>query len=141
MKLQVTRIDRELPLPRYETPGACAFDVTARVDMTIEPKTLALIPGNLIVHVPNGHVLMLCSRSSTPKKKGLMTPHGFGVIDRDYCGPNDEIKVQVYNFTDSPVAIKRGDRVAQAMVVPAPLMDIEETETGGESRGGFGSTG
>jgi dUTP pyrophosphatase len=141
MQLQVTRIDKELPLPRYETPGACAFDVMARTDMTVEPKTLALIPGNLIVHVPEGHVLMLCSRSSGPKKKGLMTPHGFGVIDRDYCGPDDELKVQVYNFTDAPVRVSRGERIAQALIVPAPVFEFVEVEADGKSRGGFGSTG
>jgi len=140
MKLQVTRIDKDLPLPRYESPGACAFDLAARTEKVIEPKSLALIPANLIVHVPDDHVLLLCSRSSGPKKKGLLTPHGIGVIDRDYCGPEDELRVQVYNFTDAPVTVSRGERIAQAMVLPAPLVELEEVETTGQSRGGFGST-
>jgi dUTP pyrophosphatase len=141
MLLPVTRIDRDLPLPKYETPGAAAFDLLARVRTVIEPRELAFIPANLIVKIPDDHVLLLCSRSSTPKKKGLLTPHGFGVIDRDYCGPTDELKVQVYNFTAEPVTVERGERIAQALVLPAPTLEIVEVAASGESRGGFGSTG
>lgn len=141
MLLQVTRVDPTLPLPEYATPGACAFDLLAREKTTVPARGLAFIPANLIVRVPEGHVLMLCSRSSTPKKKGLLTPHGLGVIDQDYRGPEDELKVQVYNFTDAEVSVERGERVAQAMVIPCPRLEFEEVEADGESRGGFGTTG
>ena len=140
MRLAVTRIDPTLPLPAYATPGSCAFDVYARVETVIAPHALALIPANLIVGVPPGHVLMLCSRSSTPKK-GLLTPHGFGVIDQDFCGPENELKVQVLNYTDAPVTVARGERIAQAMVVPCPTLELEEVAATGASRGDFGSTG
>jgi dUTP pyrophosphatase len=142
MRLEVARIDKTLPLPRYETTGACAFDVTARVDTVIAPKALGYVPGNLVVCVPDGYVLMLCSRSSTPRKKGLLTPHGFGVIDLDYCGPTDELIVQVYNFTDAPVTVARGERIAQCLVVPAVRCELAEVEkVGAKSRGAFGTTG
>ncbi|MDD5251119.1 MAG: dUTP diphosphatase [Patescibacteria group bacterium] len=142
MQLAVTRIDKDLPLPRYETAGACAFDVLARIETVIPPKTLGFVPGNVIVCVPEGHVLMLASRSSTPRKKGLLTPHGFGTIDQDYCGPDDELIVQVYNFTDEPVTVARGERIAQALIVPVAKFEIIETPpNASRSRGGFGTTG
>jgi len=142
MRLAVSRIDKSLPLPKYETPGACAFDVLCRKETVIAPKTLGFIPSNLVVCVPEGHVLLLASRSSTPKKKGLLVPHGMGIIDQDYCGPNDEMKVQVWNFTDAPVIVERGERVAQAMVVPIARCEFEEVDVSQtKDRGGFGTTG
>ncbi len=143
MYLHVTRIDPSLPLPKYETAGAVAFDVAARVDVTVAPKSLGYIPTNLVVRVPEGYVLLLASRSSGPKKKGLMIPHGVGIIDQDYCGPTDELIAQVYNFTDAPVTVTRGERIAQAMVTPIVKCELKEVvlETTAASRGGFGSTG
>lgn len=142
MRLQITRIDVTLPLPRYETPGAVAFDIYAREKTTIGPGELGFIPTNLIVDIPEGYVLILASRSSTPKKKGLLIPHGIGLVDQDYCGPEDEMKAQVYNFTDAPVTVERGERVAQAMLTPVVRCELVEVElVTQESRGGFGSTG
>lgn len=142
MRLPITRIDDTLPFPRYETPGAVAFDIYAREEVTIGPKRLGFIPTNLIVTIPEGYVLVLASRSSTPKKKGLLIPHGIGLVDQDYCGPEDEMKAQVYNFTDKPVTVERGERIAQAMLVPVARCELTEAElTTQESRGGFGSTG
>jgi dUTP pyrophosphatase len=71
-----------------------------------------------------------------------MVANGVGVIDADYCGPADEIKIQVLNITDAPVLVKRGDRLAQAMVLPAPRVEWDEVEEmAAPTRGGFGSTG
>lgn len=142
MQLPLTRIDNTLPLPKYETPGSVAFDIYARIPVTIAPKELGFIPTNLIVNIPEGYVLMLASRSSTPKKKGLLIPHGIGLVDQDYCGPEDEMKAQVYNFTDEPVTVERGERVAQAILAPIARCELVETALATEeSRGGFGSTG
>ena len=85
---------------------------------------------------------MLVSRSSTPRKKGLTKPHSIGIIDQDYCGETDELKIQVYNFTDSPVVINKGDRIAQGIFVPVVKAKFLEVDSHNqESRGGFGSTG
>lgn len=142
MQLRVTRVDTALPLPKYESAGACAFDVYARIETVIEPKSLGYVPTNLIVCVPEGYVLLLCSRSSTPRKKGLLTPQGVGVIDQDYCGPTDEMLLQVMNFTDAPVTVARGERIGQALVMPIARCEVVEgPPQSDKSRGGFGSTG
>jgi len=94
------------------------------------------------VEVPEKYMLVVASRSSTPRKKGLTPPHGFGIIDHDYCGPEDEIKVMVYNFTDKVVKIEKGEKIAQGVFVRIDKFEWEEVdEIKGESRGGFGSTG
>lgn len=142
MQVKIKRIDTSLPLPEYQTSGAVAFDLSSRQDMTIAPKTIALIPTNLIIQTPVGYMLTVVTRSSTPKKKGLLVPHGIGIIDQDYHGEQDEIMLQVYNFTDQEVAITRGERIGQAAFVRVDRGEWEEVgEMKETSRGGFGSTG
>ncbi len=142
MHVKIHRIDPGLPLPAYETAGAVGFDFVAREECVIEPRSLGLIPGNVVIAVPEGYMLIVASRSSAPKKKGLLTPHGIGIIDHDYCGPTDEIKVQVYNFCDQPVTVARGEKIAQGVFVKIEKFTFEEVaEMTKESRGGFGSTG
>ena len=141
MKVNIKRIDKSLPLPEYQTPGSVAFDVYSRIDMLIEPKTIARIPTNLIIQTPKGYMLTLVPRSSTPVKKGLSIPHGIGIIDQDYCGEKDEILLQVYNFTDQKVEVKKGERMGQATFIRVDTCEWEEVETiEKQSRGGFGST-
>ena len=130
MHVKIKRIDKSLPLPRYETNGSVGFDLLCRESVEVFPQTVALIPANVIVETPPGYMLLVALRSSTPRKRGLLIPHGVGVIDQDYCGDGDEIQIQVYNFTNQPVLIERGDRIAQGI--------FEQMDQ--ETRGGFGST-
>ncbi len=142
MKVKIKRIDKSLPLPVYETGGSVGFDLLAREDVEVEPDEISLIPANVIVEVPKGYALILASRSSTPKKHGLTKPHGIGVIDNDYCGPKDEIKIQVKNFRSENVIIKKGTKIAQGLFIKADQLEFEEVDQiKAESRGGFGSTG
>jgi dUTP pyrophosphatase len=142
MNVSIQRIDTSLPLPRYESNGAVGFDIITRETMTIEPGSIALIPGNVIVKVPEGYALLIVPRSSMPRKKGLVCPHSLGVIDCDYHGEKDEILVQVKNVTDSAVTVERGERIAQGLFVKVEKADWMEVDGHGkESRGGFGSTG
>jgi dUTP pyrophosphatase len=142
MKVLIKRVDKTLSLPRCETAGSVGFDFLARKSVKVTPKSLALVPGNVIVEVPKGYMLLIASRSSTPKKKGLLTPHGIGVLDQDYCGPEDEAMIQVYNFTDQVVIIERGERIAQGIFVRVDRPDwVEVEEVTSATRGGIGSTG
>ena len=142
MKLLIKRIDKSLPIPSYQTKGAVAFDLYARIDTIIKPWTPTIVPTNIIVKVPEGYFLMLASRSSTPLKKHVIVANGIGVIDEDYHGDKDEIGVQLLNFSQEDVRIKKGDRIAQALLVSiAKVQDFEEVDSiSCKSRGGFGST-
>lgn len=142
MTVNIKRIDQNLPLPQYQTDGAAGFDFVARQDTTIAPQGLAIIPGNVVVQIPQGYMLLVASRSSTARKKGLMLANGVGIIDSDYSGPEDEIGISVYNFTDQAVTVERGERIAQGIFVSIATPQIQEIESiEGQSRGGFGSTG
>ncbi len=145
MTIRIKRFDKDLPLPKRQTEGAAAFDLIARESTTIAPHAVGYIPLNIAVETPPGYFLMLAARSST-HKKGLMPANGFGIIDPDFSGDNDEIKVALYNFTDAPVVVERGDRIAQAMFVAVAFTGEtgewnEVDEMPNKTRGGFGTTG
>ncbi len=142
MKIKIKRIDKSLPLPEYKTTGSVCFDLLARTDMEIAAKSVSLIPTNIIIETPPGYMFIVIPRSSTPKKKGLLIPHGIGVIDQDYCGPDDEVLFQVYNFTENSVNVKKGERLAQGCFIPVVKVEFSEVKSISEkSRGGVGSTG
>ena len=56
-----------------------------------------------------------------------MVANGVGIIDPDYAGPDDEVRIQVLNITAADVTVKRGDRLAQGIVLPAPRVTWDET--------------
>jgi dUTP pyrophosphatase len=142
MRLKIRRLDPTLPLPGYGTDEAAGFDLAAAHDMRVAPGQIALVRTGLVIEVPTGHFLGIFARSSTPLKRGLMIANGVGVIDPDYSGPDDEIMLQVLNFTSADVLVTRGDRLAQAVVLAAPRVAWDEvTEIRQATRGGFGATG
>ncbi|MDD4287366.1 MAG: dUTP diphosphatase [Candidatus Peribacteraceae bacterium] len=142
MQVAIQRIDTSLPLPRYESAGAVGFDLITRETTVIESGKIALVPGNVIVKVPEGYALLILPRSSLPRKKALVCPHSIGVIDCDYHGEEDEIKVQVQNISNMPVTVEKGERIAQGMFVRVDRAEWEEVDGhGAQTRGGFGSTG
>jgi dUTP diphosphatase len=103
---------------------------------------VALVRTGLIIEVPTGHFLGIFARSSTPLKRGLLVANGVGVVDPDYSGPEDEIMIQVLNFTGAEVQVKRGDRLAQGIVLQTPRVSWEEVgDIRPVTRGGFGVTG
>ncbi len=131
-----------MPLPSYQTAGSAGFDLAASADVTVEPGQIVLVPTGLVVEVPAGHFLGIFARSSTPLKLGLVVPNGVGIVDSDYCGPADEIRIQILNVTRAPVEVRRGDRLAQGIIIPFVRADWREGAAPERpTRGGFGSTG
>jgi dUTP pyrophosphatase len=142
MRLKIRRLDPTVPLPAYGTDDAAGFDLTAAHDVDVLPGGVVLVRTGLVIEVPTGHFLGIFARSSTPLKRGLLVANGVGVVDPDYSGPEDEIMIQVLNFTPAPVHIARGDRLAQGIVLPAPRVTWDEVAAIRQvTRGGFGATG
>ncbi len=142
MRLRIRRLDSTITLPGYGTDEAAGFDLAAAQDVVVPPRSIVLVRTGLVIEVPPGHFLAILARSSTPLKRGLMVANGVGVIDPDYSGPTDEILIQVLNITESDVQVRRGDRLAQGIVLPSPRVTWEEVdEIRTDARGGFGATG
>lgn len=143
MNVPITRLSSSVALPSYATSGAAGFDLAASVEMTIQPGEVALVPTGLVIETPRGHFLGIFARSSTPLKRGLMVANGVGIVDADYCGPADEIKIEVLNFTGAPVVVRPGDRLAQGVILPFVRAEWQDgvVPSARATRGGFGSTG
>ncbi len=142
MLIKIKRIDKSLPLPRHETAGSVAFDLSARETVSVAAGGRADIPANLVVATPPGYMLMLAPRSSLCRKKNLVMPNSVGIIDQDYCGPNDELHVQVWNIGPETVTIERGERIAQGIFVRIDRAEWNEIdEASAPDRGRFGTTG
>ncbi len=142
MRIRVRRLDPAVSMPEYHSAGAAAFDLAARDEVVVGPREVRLVGTGLVIEAPPGHFLAIVARSSLPLKKGLVVANAVGVVDRDYCGPTDEVKVQVMNVTDAPVTIAQGERIAQGLILPVTRVEFEDVdEIASSSRGGFGSTG
>jgi dUTP pyrophosphatase len=141
LTLRITRVHPDAVLPEYHTAEAAGFDLASVANVTIEPGAVALVPTGLVIQVPFRMFLGIFARSSTPLKRGLMVANGVGVIDPDYCGPDDEVKIAVMNFTGERVTVRAGDRIAQGILLEAPRVQWAEAEPEAPSRGGFGSSG
>lgn len=141
LRLGYTLIDETLPPPAYKTPDAACFDLYAREKTVVKPGQQVKVPVNLIVQIPRGYNLRVSLRSGTPGKKNFLSPNAPGVIDWGYGGPEDELKVIVYNFGRTKKVLEKGERFAQAKLEKAEQAELYKTKPAKKSRGGFGSTG
>lgn len=132
-------------LPERKTARSAAYDVEAAEDIIIPSYKRGdkptLIKTGLKAYMQEDEVLLLFTRSSSFKKKGLMLSNNVGVIDGDYYGNVDNdghIMFSVINLKEEDVEIKKGEAVGQAMFQKYLKVDNDNAE--GERVGGFGST-
>lgn len=141
MKIPLRKLDPELPTPRRAHPGDAAVDLYARDDTVLAPGRWKAIPTGVAVAIPDGYVGLVAPRSGLAVSSGISVVNGPGVIDSGYRG---ELKAVLINHSLEPVTLRRGDRVAQLLVVPAPewsLEVVDDLEMSPRGEQGFGSTG
>jgi len=149
MKLKVKKLHTAAVIPRYATTGAACFDLHAVLEddvhlqhgLVVYPGTREVIRTGLSFEVPEGHVMLIYSRSGHGFKSGVRLSNATGVLDSDYRG---ECQVALHNDGKAKFVIKDGDRIAQAMLLPVPaveLMEVGELSATERGTGGFGSTG
>jgi len=132
-----------LPLPHYQTEHAAGVDLHAAIDgsTVIEPGAWALVPTGIAVAIPEGYEGQVRPRSGLSLRHGVGMLNGPGTIDADYRG---EIGVILFNFSDKPFPIERGDRIAQlvfARVAKASFRTVDALNETRRGSGGFGHTG
>lgn len=142
MKVFFKRFDTSVPAPEYKTPGAVGLDLAARENTIIQPNSVNYVPLNIALRLPQGTWALIAARSSL-HKKGLMMANGIGVGDPDFSGEEDEYKAALFNFTQQPVVVEKGERIVQLIIMQGKQLLFEELDhfDGATSRGGFGSTG
>lgn len=142
MKVLVTRLDPNLPLPTYAKPGDAGADLYSRIDIELSPMQRALVPTGLAIALPPGYAGFIHPRSGRAAKEGLSMVNAPGTIDAGYRG---EIQVVLINLdSEKKITIKRGERIAQLVVKEVSQAEFVEVEQlPGTSRGeaGFGSSG
>ncbi len=141
MLVRITRTRPDVELPVYATDGSVAFDLATAENVIVPAHGTIFAPTGLIMATPPGYALLIAPRSSLFKKKGLRLGNTIGVIDQDFCGPEDEIHLYLWNHGDQPVNIEKGERLAQGFFVAIGKAEWEEGEAHPASRGGWGSTG
>jgi len=145
--LKVKRLSPGARLPTYATDGSACMDlyacITGGLHFVPAAGSLRLSTG-ISVEVPPGWALMIYSRSGDGFKRHLRLSNCVGVIDSDYRGP---LMVQLHNdgvYGPHDQEVCHGDRIAQAMLVRAPrvqIVEVEELTPTARGEGGFGSTG
>ena len=145
VRVQVKRKEGcdDLPLPRYQSPGASGMDLHAAVDgeAVIEPGRVALVPTGLHVAVPPGYEAQVRPRSGLALRHMISVLNAPGTVDSDY---RNEVRVILANFGPEPFAVTRGMRIAQMVICRAyraELVEVDELDTTERNMGGFGSTG
>lgn len=132
--------DAIIPKYAHDIDDTCC-DLYALHETVILPHKTVLVKTGLRVAIPQGYVMLVCSRSGLALKTDLFVLNAPGVVDPGYRG---DVGVILHNLSDQPVTVAKGDRIAQAMLIQTVHMhfdivnDLDETVRGA---GGFGSTG
>lgn len=127
--------------PAYATEGAAGMDVVAAEELTLAPGARAAVATGFAIAIPVGYEVQVRPRSGLALKHGVTCLNTPGTIDSDYRG---EVKVILANLGSEPLAIARGDRIAQlvpAAVQRATLAEVDSLDDTARGAGGFGSTG
>jgi len=142
MNIKVKPLSDLAKLPEYATAGSACFDIATTSDgVDVTPGSSAVLKTDLSFEIPPGYVMLVYSRSGHGFKNGIRLANGTGVIDSDYRG---ELMVKLHNDSSRIFSINRGDRIAQAMIVPVQQVEfdaVEELSDTERGAGGFGSTG
>ena len=142
MRLQVRRLDPELPVPVYAQLGDAGMDLIASEDVTLKPGQRAAIGTGIAIAIPEGYAGFVQPRSGRALNEGLGVANAPGLIDSGYRG---EIKVIAINLNSADlIDVHRGEKIAQIVFQRVERADVEIVdELPGSERGegGFGSTG
>jgi len=142
VQVLITRLDPELPLPRYAKGGDAGADIVSRIDITLAPGERALVPTGIAIALPDGYVALVHPRSGLAIKHGVTMVSAPGTVDAGYRG---ELQIILINHDKSEsVSFKRGDRIAQLVIQKverAEFVEVHDLPGSGRGTGGFGSTG
>jgi dUTP pyrophosphatase len=140
VRLELCHPNAKIPTYAHSTDAGC--DVYAVEDCTIAPGSTKILGTGLKVAVPDGWVLSVRPRSGMSAKTKIRIANAPGSIDAGY---RDEIGIIVDNIGTEPYTISVGDRIAQFIIEPAPMIVfniVNSVHSFGEDRGGgFGSSG
>ena len=128
--------------PTYANPDDAGCDVYAVEDTVIAAGETKIIPTGLKVAIPAGWMISVRPRSGMSAKTGIRIANAPGTIDTGY---RNEVGIILHNTSNASYEIHIGDRIAQFVIEPAPMIRFKQVDSVagiGENRGGgFGHTG
>lgn len=142
-RLQALRLPsgEGLAQPRQAHEWDAGYDLRSTLDQTLSPGAHLLVDCGFAFAIPRGWVGLVIPRSGIGTKYGLKLRNTVGVIDATYRGP---VKLCIENTGSEPYVLRKGDALAQLVVVPCwtgPLELVDELDKTARGEGGFGSTG
>lgn len=142
--IEIEILTQDAIFPSYAYPTDSGFDLYSTVEHTIEPLGRALIPTGLKLSFPEGYEIQVRPKSGLALNHGITVLNTPGTVDAGYTG---EIKVILFNSSNQIFTVKKGMKVAQAVLCPVmngkfvqfkEVNNVKEKDRGGN---GFGSTG
>jgi len=143
LKIPIKRLDPEIALPEYASPGDAGADLVASESVMIGAGGgRALVPTGAAIAIPDGYAGFVQPRSGLALRHGVTCLNTPGLIDSGYRG---ELKVLLVNTDpNEDFRIERGDRIAQLVIQRVEHVDfveVDELSDSARGGGGFGSTG
>ncbi|MFS1865142.1 dUTP diphosphatase [Vibrio breoganii] len=160
MKLKFKKLNLDVVIPEYKTPGAAGMDVCATMDVKLQPGEHFLMPLGFALEIEPGYAAYLIPRSGAGCK-GLNLKNTLGLIDSDYRGEvrcpieykgvrelmlhNSDLGDRISGFVarDYGYEVKKGARIAQLVIAPviqAEIETVDELSSTERGCGGFGHT-
>ncbi len=139
VEIRFKKIKEDAVIPRYAHSGDAGMDIFSNEDCVIEPKTRYLVSTGWSLELPKGYVSFIKDKSGVAYKGGLI--HMAGVIEYTYRG---EYKILLYNTSDEAYTVKKGEKIAQLVILPvitAKISEVSELSDTARGDGAFGSTG
>ena len=140
--VEVKRLDEGLPLPKQAYAADAGVDLCAAIDCTLAPGERTLIPTGLAIAVPEGFAGLVLPRSGLALRVGLSMANTPGLIDSHYRGELSIVAINLDRTT--PIVIKRGERIAQLVIIAVPQVvwrEVDELDLTERGDHGFGSSG
>ncbi len=144
-RVLIRRLDPGLPIPAYAHNGDAGCDLFARTDAVLNPGERALVGTGIAIALPPGYAGFTHPRSGLAHRHGVTIVNAPGTIDAGYRG---EVMINLINLDPTDAfTVRRGDRIAQLIVMPVcraqfveldSLPESDRGETGHGASGGFG---
>lgn len=144
MKLLIKKLNENAIIPKRHTPFSAGYDLRACCDepIDIKPGETVKVHTGIAMEIDGDQntVGLIYARSGIATKHGIAPANCVGVIDWDYRG---ELIVALHNSSQEEYVINHSDRIAQLVLTPAFMPEVEEVCVLSETvrgEGGFGST-
>lgn len=148
VSVKINVVHPDASVPEYGTELSAGFDLAVIEHVVLRPGQSKVYRTGLVIQAPPSHMLLVTPRSSTFRKWGVTLGNTVGIIDEDFCGPEDELRLYLHAPEgDAPNGkavrqIPAGTRLAQGIFVPITRARFDVVDGPiADTRGGFGSTG